>query len=354
MARFVRRHSKKHGLPPGSLVFTGEEKTIPVSISVIDYDADTVHAFVAESLDAVLPLRDTPTTSWIDIDGVHDVALLGQIQKHFGIHPLIMEDIVTIGQRPKAEFFDDALFIVLDMHTIDARSGLMQSEQVSLLVGPRWVISFKENPGDVFDPIRTRLRERLGRICSQGSDYLAYTMFDIIVDHYFLVLEAFSDQVETLEEEVLAGNLEVVQVKANAIRRELIHLRRTVWPIRDLISQLERSESPLLTDAIHPYLRDVYDHVVQIIDIVESMRDVLGGLMDLYMTFLSNRMNEIMKFLTVVGTIFIPLTFIAGVYGMNFSNMPELESPYGYPVVWIVMIVIAVGMVFYFKKRKWL
>jgi len=354
MAHFLRRHSKKHGLPPGSLVFTGEDKTTPVTIGVIDYDTGTVNAFVAESLGAIWPLRDTPTTTWIDIDGVHDVVLLDQVGKHFGIHPLILEDITTIGQRPKAEVFDDYLFIVLDMHTMDAQSGVMQSEQVSLLVGPRWVISFKENPGDVFDPIRTRLREHMGRICSQGSDYLAYTMLDIIVDHYFLVLEAFSDQVETLEEEVLVGDLDVVQGKANVLRRELIQLRRTVWPIRDLISQLERSESSLLSNDIRPYLRDVYDHIVQIIDIVESTRDVLGGLMDLYMTSLSNRMNEIMKFLTVIGTIFIPLTFIAGVYGMNFANMPELQSPYGYPAVWIVMILIAIGLIFYFKKRKWL
>lgn len=354
MARFFRRHSKKHGLPPGSLVSTGDEKAIPVHIRVIDYDAHKVDIFEADSLDPVRPLRDTPTTTWIDLDGVHDVALLEQLGQHFGIHPLILEDITTIGQRPKAEVFDTYIFIVLDMHSMEAPSGVMLSEQVSLLVGRNWVISFKENPGDVFDPVRARLREQVGRICSQGSDYLAYTILDIIVDHYFLVLEAFSDQVEKLEEEVLVGDLDVVQGKANALRRELIQLRRTVWPIRDLVSQLERSESPLLSEDIRPYLRDVYDHIVQIIDIVESTRDVLGGLMDLYMTSLSNRMNEVMKFLTVIGTIFIPLTFIAGVYGMNFVNMPELQSPYGYPVVWIVMILIAVGMVFYFKKRKWL
>lgn len=354
MARFRFRHSKKSGLPPGSLVFTGEDKTEPVSISVIDYDAETVKAFSVETLSDVQPLRGTPTTTWIDIDGVHDVALLEEVGQRFDIHPLVLEDIANIRQRPKAEVFDDYLFIVLPMHSMNADTGLMESEQMSLLVGPHWLISFKENPGDVFDPIRTRLHEHLGRISSKGSDYLAYTMLDIIVDNYFLVLEAFSDQVETLEEHVLEGEIETIQLQANGLRRELIHLRRTIWPVRELVSLLERSESSLLSKAIRPYLRDVYDHTVQIIDIVESTRDVLSGLMDLYMTSLSNRMNEIMKFLTIIGTIFIPLTFIAGVYGMNFKYMPELDHTYGYPAVWAIMIMIAVGLIFYFKKRKWL
>ncbi len=354
MTRYLTKRRKKHGLPPGSLVFMGEEKAHPVGIHVFDYDDERFGEFTPKTLAEVFPLRDAPTVSWINIDGVHDVDVVRQLGEHFGIHPLVLEDIVSTGQRPKMEEYDDYLYLVVKMHTYDEKTRQLQAEQLSLLVGPTWVLSFQENPGDVFDPVRERLRGGKGRLRKRGADYLSYALLDVIVDHYFLILEAFSEMIEDLEERVLDGPIERIHHRINDLRRELILLRRTVWPVREMLSVLDRTESKLLQPETRPYFRDIYDHAVQVLDIVESLRDVLGGLMDLYMSSLSNRMNEIMKFLTIIGTIFIPLTFIAGIYGMNFDFMPELHYRLAYPLVWVLMVFIAVGLVFYFRRRHWL
>ncbi len=354
MTRYLHKRRKKHGLPPGSLVFMGEAKTHTVGISVFDYDGQTFEEFTPETLEAVFPLRDAPTVSWINVNGVHDVELVRRLGEHFGIHPLVLEDIVSLGQRPKLEQYEDYLYLVVKMHALDEQKRQMTTEQVSLLVGPTWVLSFQEDPGDVFDPVRHRLRGGQGRLRKRGADYLAYALLDVVVDHYFLVLEAFSEMIENLEDRVLDGPLEAIHHQINDLRRELILLRRTIWPVRELLSVLDRSETRLIRPETRPYFRDVYDHAVQVLDVVESLRDVLGGLMDLYMSSLSNRMNEIMKFLTIIGTIFIPLTFIAGIYGMNFDFMPELHYRLAYPLVWLAMILLALGLMFYFRRKHWL
>lgn len=349
-----KRRGKKVGLPPGAVVFTGEEKEAPVHLSVIDYDGEHLKEYTPAAAKDIFPLRDSPAISWINIDGVHDTELIKQIGEHFQIHPLILEDIASIGQRPKIEDHADHLYIVVKMLYYDEETRVLRSEQVSLVVGPRYVISFQEDPGDVFEPVRNRLRAGSGRIRRRGSDYLAYALLDVIVDHYFVVLEAISELTEDLEDAVIENPDSEVQHAINDLRRELIFMRRAVWPVRELFFSIERSDSPLLSTETRPFLRDTYDHAVHCLDIIESLRDVLTGLHDLYMSNLSNRLNEVMKVLTIIGTIFIPLTFIAGVYGMNFEYMPELEMRYAYPTVMAVMLAVALALLLYFRRRKWI
>jgi magnesium transporter len=351
-ASFLR---KKHvGLPPGSVVFIGEEKTEPVRFSVIDYTDDALEETTLRDVGAVLPYRDSPTSTWINVSGVHDENTIRAIGEHFGLHPLIQEDIAHTGQRPKLETYDDHIYVVSKMLYHNDGDRHIRAEQVSFVLGGNYLLSFQEDPGDVFDPVRRRLREGRGRIRARGTDYLTYALLDVIVDHYFVVLEELGGRTEELEDEVLDDPQPETQERINDLRRDLIFMRRMTWPVRELLSQLERLDSPLWSEDTRPFVRDTYDHAVQVLDLVESLRDVTGGLTDLYMTSLSNRMNEIMKVLTIIGTIFIPLTFIAGIYGMNFEYMPELTVWYGYPAAVAVMAIIAGGLLLYFRRKKWI
>jgi magnesium transporter len=348
-------HKKKHvGLPPGSVVFVGEEKTEPIQFSVIDYTADHIDEGTLQKVDEVLPFRDSATTTWINVSGVHDEEVIRTIGAHFGLHPLIQEDIVHTGQRPKLETYDDHVYIVSKMLYHDDEKDQLRAEHVSFVLGGSYILSFQEDPGDVFEPVRERLRKGRSRIRTAGTDYLAYALLDVIVDHYFVILEELGERTEAIEEEVLDNPQPETQEHINDLRRDLIFMRRMTWPVRELLSQLERLESPLWTEDTRPFIRDTYDHAVQVLDLVESLRDVVGGLTDLYMTSISNRMNEIMKVLTIIGTIFIPLTFVAGVYGMNFEYMPELTIWYAYPVVMAGMAVLAVGLLLYFRRKEWI
>jgi magnesium transporter len=351
-ASFLR---KKHvGLPPGSVVFVGEEKTEPVRFSVFDYTADRLDETELEDVEEVLPYRDSPTTTWINVSGVHDEDAIRTIGDHFGLHPLIQEDIVHTGQRPKLETYDDHVYIVSKMLYHDDEEDHLRAEQVSFVLGGSYLVSFQEDPGDVFGPVRERLRRGRGRIRGAGTDYLAYALLDVIVDHYFVILEELGSRTEEIEDEVLETPQSETQERINDLRRDLIFMRRMTWPVRELLSQLQRLDSPLWSEETRPFVRDTYDHAVQVLDLVESLRDVVGGLTDLYMTSLSNRMNEIMKVLTIIGTIFIPLTFIAGIYGMNFEYMPELTVWYGYPVAMGVMAGVAGVLLLYFRRKEWI
>ena len=345
---------KKPGLPPGSLVFSGEQKVDRVRIQVIDYDDETCVEEELDSVEKAFRLKDSPTVSWINVVGLHDVDIIQKIGSHFNVHPLALEDILNVDQRPKLEEFDDQIVIVLKMISYDKASNEIVKEHVSLIVGNRYVISFQERPGDVFDLIRNRLRSHKGRIRSMGSDYLAYSLIDAIVDHYFIVLEDLGEEIEALEDEVLTDpSTETVQ-KLHRMKRRLLYLRKSIWPLRELIDSLERDDSELIQKTTLPYLRDVYDHTIQIIDFLETMRDVNSGLYDTYLSNISNRMNEVMKVLTIIATIFIPLTFIAGIYGMNFEYMPELSWRGAYFTVWGLMVLIFIGMIIYFRRKKWL
>jgi magnesium transporter len=350
----IANWSKKGGLQPGTITHVGEQRSERVRMSVIRYDEKD---FVEKRINTVedsLPLRDKPSVTWLDIDGVHQPEIIEQVGKHFNVHPLVLEDIANTGQRPKIEDYEDYIFIVLRMLRFDEEENETKSEQVSVILGANFVISFQEKERDVFDPIRERLRNSKGRIRKMGADFLAYSLIDAIIDNYFIVLERLGETIEEIEDSLVSNPTAARLQKIHDLRREMIFLRKSVWPLREVISRLERSESPLINEATCAYFRDVYDHAIQVMDAVETFRDMLSGMLDIYLSSVSNRMNEIMKVLTVITTIFIPLTYIAGVYGMNFRYMPELNQTWTYPAILALMFVLAMFMVFFFRRRKWI
>jgi magnesium transporter len=356
MARFANRRSRKAGLPPGSLIHVGEKKAEKTKITVIDYDEQSFQQKEAADVEECFVFKETATVTWINIDGVHDAGIIGRIGECYGIHSLILEDIMTTAQRPKMEDLGNYIYVVLRMLSSERGGDEVQSEQVSLIVGPNFVISFQESAslGDVFDPVRERIRTGKGRMRKMGADYLAYSLIDAIVDNYFIILEKLGERVEVLEEELVADPGQKTLHDIHTLKREMIYVRKSVWPLRELISGLERAESPLIKETTGIFLRDVYDHSIQVIDTIETYRDMLSGMLDMYLSSVSNRMNQVMKVLTIIATIFIPLTFIAGVYGMNFKHMPELEWRYGYFVLWGVMLAVGIVMVIFFKRKKWM
>ncbi|MBN2042250.1 MAG: magnesium/cobalt transporter CorA [Candidatus Aenigmarchaeota archaeon] len=354
MSRFFSSVSKKAGKKPGSLIHIGKKKTENVRITLIDYDENNYMQKEVKKIEECFPFRDKKTVTWINIDGVHDTSIIEKIGSHFGIHSLVLEDILNTSQRPKMEVFDDYIFIVLRMLSLDEKKGETISEQVSIIMGRNFVISFQETVGDIFDPIRKRLGEGKGKMRKTGPDYLSYSLIDAVVDNYFYILEKFGERVESIEDGLIDNPKPETLQKIHSLKREMIFLRKSVWPLREAVSSLERSESPLIDKRTRMYLRDVYDHTIQVIDTVETFRDMVSGMLDLYLSSISNKMNQVMKVLTIIATIFIPLTFIAGIYGMNFDVMPELKWPFGYFMVWGVMIIIALVMLLYFKRKEWL
>lgn len=354
MADSALKRSTKAGLPPGTLVHVGEKRAETVKITIMDYDREHLEEKVAVSVEECFPFRDTPTVTWINVDGIHRTDIIEKIGKRFLIHPLTLEDVLNTMQRPKLEGFGDYSFMVLKMLYHDKRTGRLRAEQISILLCETCVISFQEYEGDVFDPIRNRLRKGQGRLRNMGVDFLVYALVDAIVDNCFGILERISEKVEGLEEVLVARPRPETLKTIHGLKRELILLRKSMWPLREVLGSLTRQDSPGIQEATAIYFRDVYDHTVQVIDTIETLREMVSSMVDLYLSSLSNRMNEVMKLLTIVATIFIPLTFVAGLYGMNFRHMPELEWRYGYALVWGVMAVIAAIMLIYFKRKRWL
>ncbi len=354
LKRFIKRPSKKPGTSPGTLISVGDRKFEKSRVTIIDYAPDRFLEKEITTIEEALPLKALPTVTWINIDGLHDLELIETAGRHFAIHPLTLEDIVNTGHRPKIEEFDDYIFIVFKMLYYDATLQHIESEQVSLILGSNFLISFQEIPGDVLTPVRERIKKGKGRIRSAGSDYLAYALIDAVVDHYFIILEAFGEKIEVLEQALLSDPTPASLQHVYALKRDIIFMRKQVWPIRELLNRLIKEESPLIDSAVRVYFNDIYDHTIHVIDTIESFRDVLSGLLDIYLSTTSNKMNEVMKVLTIVATIFIPLTFIAGIYGMNFEYMPELKWHYAYPTLWVLLILVFVGMVTWFKRKKWL
>ena len=349
-----RKDSQKAGLPPGTLVHIGERRLESVRITLIDYDEQNIREKQVDEIEQCFQFKTTPTVTWINIDGLHDIQVIEKIGKNFDFHPLILEDILNTGQRPKFEDFENYIFIVLKMLTYDDDEETIKSEQVSMILGQNFVVSFQEIQGDVFENIRERIRTAKGRIRKMPPDYLLYTLLDAIVDNYFAILEKFGEKIESLEEQLVRNPDERILQKIHSIKRELISLRKSVWPLRELVSELQRSESELISESTVIYFRNVYDHTIQVIDTVETFRDMISGMLDIYLSSISNRMNAVMKVLTIIATIFIPLTFIVGIYGMNFKNMPELEWKWGYGAVWLVILIVAACMLVYFRRKKWL
>jgi magnesium transporter len=354
MPRFTTKSSKKAGSSPGTLVHVGEKKSDDIHLSLLHYDADSLVERPLDRFEDASPLLEPTTTTWINIDGIHDIDYMALIGRQYGLHPLTMEDVLNTTQRPKVEDFDDYIFVVMKMLRYDPGQDRIFSEQISLILGKEVLISFQEASGDVFEPVRERIRKGKGRIRNGGCDYLAYALVDAIVDNYFVILEKLGERLEILEETLDDGQDAGVLDEIHSIRKELIYLRKQVWPLREIITHFLKSDTPFVGAATGLFMRDVYDHTIQTMDTIESFRDILSGMQDLYLSTISNRMNEVMKVLTIIATIFIPITFVAGIYGMNFTRMPELTWRWGYLFVWVIIIAIVVAMLAFFRHRKWL
>jgi magnesium transporter len=355
MAHSLRKGKRKVGLPPGSPMYTGHEGEQPIHMQLFVYNTEQLQEYTPKTVDEVvdMPLPEG-SFLWLNVDGVHQVEVVEQLCQHFGIHPLTIEDIVNTQQRPKVEQLENYLYVVLKMIDYDTEKGTVSSEQISLLLGSNFVLSFQERPGDTFMPVRNRLRVGKPRIRGGGSDYLLYALMDTIVDNYFVILDKIDDQAVLLESQMLVHATKDSFDAVYHLKREMLTIWRSVWPLRDVMYRLERGDFALIQEKTQIYLHDVYDHMTQIIDIVEVTRDLLKDMADLYHSTISNRTNEIMRVLTIISTIFIPLTFIVGVYGMNFEVMPELQWAWGYYFVWTLMIGLSIGMVILFRRKKWL
>jgi len=337
-------------LPPGSLT-APPGAYMPKAIEVFHYTADSVEEKSLASVAQVAPYTAKPGILWINVDGVADVEIVRELGNLFGLHPLALEDVLHVRQRAKVDNYGDHLYVVVRM--LHFEQGV-ESEQVSMFLTRNAVITFQEIPGDCLDPIRERLRKGTGLLQRYGADYLMYALIDAIIDNYYPFLEGMGEQVEALEDKVVEEPSRSTLGRVHEVKRNLLDVRRSIWPLRDAVNNLLRDESTLITDTTRLYLRDCYDHTVQVLDIIETYRELSGGLMDVYLSSASNRMNEVMKVLTVIATIFIPLTFLAGVYGMNFEHMPELGQPWAYPVLWGIMVGTAVTMLVLFWRRGWI
>lgn len=353
MARLMRRIQKSAAVPPGTVEYVGEKRAEKVRITVFDFEESRVDEKELATVEECLPYRDTPRVSWINIDGLHDAQNLEKLGAHFGLHPLVLEDIVTTHQRPKVEDHQDYLYIVVKMLEYPEGAAHVSADQISIILGRNFVLSFQEREGDVWDPVRERIRKGAGRIRSAGSDYLAYRLIDAIVDNYFVVLEKIGDEIESLTDEVSEEPSRATLRRIHELRSETIFLRKLIWPMREVAGVLERAESALIKKPTVVYLRDVYDHTVQLIEAMESYRDLISGMHDLYLSTVSNRLNAVMKILTIFATIFAPLTFLAGIYGMNFKYFPEIGWKLGYPLFWLVAVVLSVTMMAVFRRKGW-
>lgn len=348
------KRSRKSGLPPGTPVHIGEQKLEEMSLTALMYSEHTFHEFQTHRVEEVVPLAGIPEHVWITVQGIHHIEGLQQLGAAFGLHPLVMEDIVNTHQRPKIEDYGEYLFLVMKAVSRNDPAQSLMVEQISLIVGMNFVLCFLEGTDDPFVDLRGRLRNEKGRLRKMGCDYLTYAHLDTIVDQYFPLLEQLGEDIEQLEEELIAHAGQGTLRTLHGFKQEMILLRRAIWPLRDVLSHLDRGDSTLIHSSTHIYLRDVYDHTIQLIETTETYRDMLAGMMDIYLTTLSNKLNETMKVLTVISTIFIPLTFIVGIYGMNFEVMPELEWPWGYPLVMGMMVMLAIGMLWVFRSKHWI
>lgn len=355
MPESIYTDSGKSGLPPGSLIHVGDASDPVSSISVIDYSKGKFEQRNLSSIEEIVRYKDSDTVTWVTIEGLADVDIVERIGEMFGIHQLVLEDILNTKQRPKFEEYDDHLYVVLKCLLPGEESFSVINEQVSLLVLKNFVIMFKERKDDIFFPIEKRIKGSTGKFVSLGSDYLAYAILDFIVDQNFVLLDLLDESITALEDKLLLGQpTQDMLYEIQSLKREMIGIRRHVSPVRDLISHMIHSESELITDNTHLFLRDVSDHAIRVVESIESYREIVTGLLDIYVSSVNNKMNEIMKVLTVFTSIFIPLTFISGIYGMNFEHMPELKLPWAYAVVWGLFITIPSVLLAYFKRKKWL
>ncbi len=354
ISKMTPKAPRRAGESPGTIAYLGKVREHKVKIELIDYNKDELTEKNLKDIGEALVYRDKPSVTWLNITGVHDTRVIEAVGEKFELHPLILEDITNTTQRPKIDDYGDYLFIVAKMSYYSPDQNNIIGEQVSLIVSPNFVISFQEQKEDILDPLRERIRSDKGKIRKMGTDYLAYAIIDAIVDHYFVILEQVGEEIEEIEEKLIGDIEQSTLNHIYRLKRELIYLRKSIWPMREVVGNMLRGDYKLIAKTTGVFLRDVYDHTIQVVETIETFRDMVSGMLDLYLSNVSNRMNEVMKVLTIFAAIFIPLTFIAGVYGMNFEYMPELKWRFGYPALWVVFISLSVGMVLYFKKKKWL
>lgn len=346
--------SKKAGLPPGTLIHIGKKTTEEQRISVFDYNPEELKEIECKNIEDVFPFRDKKSVSWINIDGLHETENIAKLGEHFGIHPLVLEDVLNTRLRPQLEEHDEFLFISLKMLGISGDQKHIITEQISFILGENWLISFQERQGDIFDGLRHRAKDTKRPLRKRGNDYLLYRLLDTIVDHYFFIIEHINEKIEVLDKRVLIDSTNEFIFEVQKLKNKIINFRKVVTPLREMLTTLKKDENEFFEESTLIYLNDVYDHVIQIQETVESQKESLTSLLELHTSLLGHKMNQIMKVLTIMASIFIPLTFVAGIYGMNFEYMPELGFRYGYFIVWGIMISIFIGMLIYFQRKKWL
>ena len=354
MTKAVKKLAKKVGLPPGTIVHIGNHLAEIITLSVIDYDKESVKVFENTNLKKCLISFRDPENSWIQIKGIHDAKMVETIGKHFGLHPLMLEDIVNSGQRPKLENYKDDLFIVLKLLRYNSEKNKIEEEQISLILGKNYLLSFTESTSSIFKPIEEHLKNKESKIRSNGIDYLCYSLIDFIVDNYFLVLEKFDSRLEELENALLEQPHPKLLQDIQRVKWDLATIRRCIWPVRETVNQFLRLDSPLIKDSTKLYMHDVYDHSIRAIDIIEAFRDISAGLLEIYLSNINLKLSEIMKVLTVVSTTFVPLTFIVSFYGMNFENLPGLKQSWGFGLVISLMLLSLASMLLFFRKRQWI
>ncbi|MDT0554950.1 magnesium/cobalt transporter CorA [Patiriisocius hiemis] len=339
---------------PGAVTYKGTKTSQVTKLEIIDFSKDHYNQFDTSNIEDAFKFKSTDNVTWINVNGLSNTKEIERLGEYYNLHPLIQEDIVTTNQRPKMDEYDDYLFIVFKMLHYN-EEGVFVNEHVSMTMGKGYVATFQEADGDVFDSVRERLANSKGKIRANGSDYLMFALLDAVVDNYFSVIEILTVKIEQIEDELFEGSPEddLIQ-EIQKLKKEILRIRRAVVPLREVINRLEKTETPLIEERTQNYIRDLYDHIIQVSESVEIYRDMIWGLMDMYMTTISNKMNEVMKVLTIMASIFIPLTFMAGIYGMNFEYIPELQFKYGYFVLWGAMILVFFAMLYYFKRKKWL
>ena len=350
--KLIQKRSRKTGLPPGTLVHIGERKSATVTLTVFHYSGESCEELQPRQVNQLSPPADE-SVIWINVGGVHQVDIVEMLGKQFMLHPLLLEDVTNTDQRPKLDDYETYYYLVIKMLSLTDRKEI-SVEQVSLVLGRNYVISFQENGTDVFQPVRERLRGGKGRLRQSGADYLLYALVDATVDQYFAILEFLGEKIEAVQQAVVDRPEPETLNDIHALKRQLLFFRRVVWPLRDVMNNLSRSDCPFLQEPTKVFFRDVHDHVVQIVDTIETLREMVSASLDIYLSSVSYRLNAVMRVLTVITTIFMPLSFIASIYGMNFEHMPELHSRWGYPLVLAVMTAVGVGMLLLFKKKRWL
>ena len=354
MARFLKKRDNTKGLVPGSAIFIGNKKVDEIRIRIIDYDKSKLHEDELKNVSDGTEFKEKNTVTWINIDGLHDSELMKDMGETFDLHPLLIEDIMNTDQRPKLQEYDNNLFLVLKMLRYDESNQTIIAEQLSLVIGKTFLLTFQEQPGDVFEPVRERIRKQKGRIRATSIDYLAYALVDTVIDNYIYIIERFGEKIEDMEDVVLGDPEPEIMEQLSNYRKEMNYLRKSIRPAKEAITQLARLDSNLIDLKTIPFLKDLEDLITQASEAIDTYREMLSDQMNLYNSALSNKMNDVMKILTIFAAIFIPLTFIAGIYGTNFEYLPELHFKYSYFIFWGVMIVVAVSLLIFFKRKKWI